>query len=103
MQIELNFHYIGFFLICSLAVFGVYYRWRCVQSHMNTPEERQDVRMIYFFLLIGLAVFLSPCILYGMKISYTKLNYITPPFSYLGVKTAGPDLSDVDDQNLPHL
>ena len=103
MQIELNFHYIGFFLICSLAVFGVYYRWRCVQSHINMPEERQDVRMICFFLLIGLAVFLSPCILYGMKISYTKLNYITPPFSYLGVKTAGPELSDVADQNLPHL
>ena len=27
----------------------------------------------------------------------------TPPFSYIGVKTAGPELSDVADQNLPHL
>lgn len=70
---------------------------------MNTPEDRHEVRMICIFSLIGLAVLLYPCILYGMKISYTNFNYVTPPFSHLGVKTAGPSLSDVADQNLPHL
>ena len=74
MQIDMNYHYIGFFLICSLAVFVLNVRRRSFHPHMNTPEERQDVRMIYFFLLIGLVVFLSPCILYGMKISYTNIR-----------------------------
>ncbi len=103
MQIDINMHYIVFFLICLLAVFGFYYRWRRFQSHMNTPEDRQDVFMISLFCLFGLAIFLYPCILYGMKISYTNYNYRTPPFSYLGVKTDGPSLSDVADQNLPPL
>ena len=103
MQIDINGYYIGFLLICSLAVFGLYHRWKYLHPHMNTPEDQQDVRMICLFSLIGLAVFLYPCILYGMKISYTNFNYITSPFSYLGVKTAGPALSDAADQNLPYL
>lgn len=103
MQMDLNMHYIVFYLICSLAVFGFYCRWRRFPAHGNTSEERQDVRMLCLFLLIGLAVFLHPCIAHGMKISYTNMNYATPPFSQLGVKTAGPHLSDVTDQNLPHL
>ena len=103
MQIELNVRYIGFFLICSLAVGGWYHRYRRARLLTHTPEERQDVGIFCLLWLIGLAVFLHPCLLYGMKISYTNLNYTSAPFSRLGVKTAGPALSDVADQNLPHL
>ena len=91
------------FLICSLVLFGFYYQWRRSHSHISAPEDRQDVFIMIIFALAGLAIFLYPCILYGMKISYTKFNYITPPFSHLGVKTAGPALSDVADQNLPYF
>lgn len=103
MQIDLNMHYIGFLLICLLAIFAFYYRLKGSHHYANKPEELQDIGMICLFLFIGLVVFIYPCILYGMKISYTNFNYITPPFSHLGVKTAGPTLSDVADQNLPYL
>lgn len=103
MQIDLNMNYIVVFLICIFTVFCLYYRWRCFLPHTNTPEDKRDVFTICLFMLIGLAIFLYPCILCGMKISYTNFNYNTPPFSYLGVKTAGPTLSDVADQNLPHI
>ena len=101
MQIDVNVQYVMIFLICSLVLFGFYYQWRRSHSHISAPEDRQDVFIMIIFALAGLAIFLYPCILYGMKISYTKFNYITPPFSHLGVKTAGPALSDVADQNLP--
>ena len=66
----------------------------------------EDAKERFLFCALGTATFailFYKCLAEGMKLSYTNINYTFAPFSSLGVRTAGPLLSDVADISLPSL
>lgn len=86
-------------MLIGIAMYAI------VKSRRDQRFSEMTKGQIIFYLLaaITFAILFWQCLLAGMQLSYTNINYSFSPFSALGVKTAGPLLSDVADQFLPGL
>jgi hypothetical protein len=93
------------YLLCLLAFAAimVFTCRRIVRVGLQGKEEKRDLRVCFGLGILCFILLFRSCLFDNMKLSYTNINYIMAPFSAVGVRTAGPLLSDVADAQLPKL